>query len=90
MLGAAGVGERERLVGGQAPPLEGGLDAVAKGRAQRAERRRLHQEGSGPWPSRNLRQSAGRFSWKEAIPSCGSGPYTWFSATSSRPCWTAP
>ena len=73
MLGAAGVGEREGLVGGQAPALEGGLDPLAQGRAQRA-RGRAHQPGSGPWPSRNLRQSAGRFSWKQAIPSLGSGP----------------
>ena len=41
--------------------------------------------GSGPWPSRNLRQSAGRFSWKEAMPSLGSGPWTWFRAISSIP-----
>ena len=30
--------------------------------------------GSGPCPSRNTRQSAGRFCWKLAMPSCGSGP----------------
>ena len=71
MLGAARAGEGEGLVGAQAPPLEGGLDPLAQGRAQGPER---HQPGSGPWPSRNLRQSAGRFSWKEAIPSLGSGP----------------
>ena len=82
MLGAAGVRQGEGLGGGEAAPLEGGLDGGAQGRAQRAERahrglperRLMHQPGSGPWPPRNLRQSAGRFSWKEAIPSCGSAP----------------
>ena len=74
MLGAGGVGQRERLAALEAPALEGGLDPRAERGAQRAEAPRLHQPGSGPWPSRNLRQSAGRFSWKEAIPSFGSGP----------------
>ena len=42
--------------------------------AQRRALAVVHQPGSGPWPSRNLRQSAGRFSWKPAMPSLGSGP----------------
>ena len=74
MLGAAGIGERQRLVAAQAPPLERRLDGGAQGRAQRAEHPLVHQPGSGPWSSRNLRQSAGRFSWKLAMPSAGSGP----------------
>ena len=75
MLGAAGVGERQGLGAGEAPALEGGLDP--RRGAPGAGRRALgvgHQPGSGPWPSRNLRQSAGRFSWKLAMPSLGSGP----------------
>ena len=74
MLGTAGIGERQRLVGVEPPALERRLDRPAQGGAQGAERRRVHQPGSGPWSSRNLRQSAGRFSWKLAMPSAGSGP----------------
>jgi hypothetical protein len=33
MLGTTGVGERQRLVGAQAPALERGLDSGAQGRA---------------------------------------------------------
>ena len=74
VLGAAGVGERPRLGAGEALAREGGLDRVSDRRAQRRALGVGHQPGSGPWPSRNLRQSAGRFSWKLAIPSLGSGP----------------
>jgi len=75
----------------QAPVLERGLDGVPQPRAQRGQcGRRAHlAAGSGPWPARNLRQSAGRFSWKLAMPSWGSGPQTWLRATSSSPCCTA-
>ena len=93
VLGAGGIGEGEGLGARGPAAVEGRLHGRAQRRPQCGEARvgggRPHQPGSGPWPSRNLRQSAGRFSWKEAIPSLGSGPQTWLRATSSSPCWTA-
>ena len=60
-----------RVIGAQA--LVTGR-VVEQGGQLRVDEGGRHQPGSGPWPSRNLRQSAGRFSWKEAMPSLGSGP----------------